>query len=444
GLALMALETLDGEKRRQALEEPEVRSLIDMVVSDPELTTGRRQRHLDAASVVFICLAMALFRGVSLVQLAGMLGLKGDRGRRLASSSITEARQRVGAAPVRALFETMGMLWSHEAAELELWRGLKLYAFDGTTLTVQDSDANFEHFGKPASRSGDAGYPKLRLVALLAVRSRLLVDANFGPYCGKGTGESTLAAGLWDGVPDSSVLLFDRLFFDTRRLANYLSTGTSRHFVTRECKKLSYSVLEILDNGDELIEVRVSDAARKQQPELPETFLARRIAYQFAGHPPSALITSLIDPVAFPAKELLDIYHERWSIELVYRDLKTTQMLRLECLRSKTPQGVEQEVWGLLAAYVLIRKRMFDVAVREKLTPARLSFKTTLIGMQAFLNMMGMLDHPPHLVRAGLDMLDWAIINGQLPPPAKRAYPRHVKVKMSSYKRNRGRREGPT
>ena len=87
---------------------------------------------------------------------------------------------------------------------------------------------------------------------------------------------------------------------------------------------------------------------------------------------------------------------------------------------------------------------MFDVAMRENLPPERLSFKTTLIGMQAFLNMMGMLNHPPHLVRTGLDMLDWAIINGQMPPPGKRAYPRHVKVKMSSYKRNRGRRGDAT
>lgn len=190
--------------------------------------------------------------------------------------------------------------------------------------------------------------------------------------------------------------------------------------------------------------IRLSDAARKLHPELPETFPARRIAYQFPGHPPSALITSLLDPDAFPAQELLDIYHERWSIELVYRDLKTTQLLRQECLRSKTPEGVIQEVWGLLASYVLVRKRMFDVAMRENLPPERLSFKTTLIGMQAFLNMMGMLNHPPHLVRTGLDMLDWAIINGQMPPPGQRAYPRHVKVKMSSYKRNRGRRGNAT
>lgn len=435
-----------GEGPLGLLEALEADTLIRAVLESVDVPAESRRRCLGVGDIVWLTVAMAVLRHASIRQVTELLGLRGDRGTPLAPSSIAEARQRVGDEPVKAVFETLGMHWGHEAAAADRWCGLSSYSMDGTTMNVPDSDKNFETYGKPFSRDGDAGYPKVRLVALMATRSRILVDANFGPYTGKGTGETTLAAGFWSGIPDHSVLLFDRLFFDTGRVASFLSEGTERHFVTRESKNLSYQVIKELRGGEQIIEIPLSAAARAANPDHPGVIRARRIPYQFDDHPESALITSLLDTKRYRTADILDLYHERWSIELVYRDIKTTQLLQMESLRSRTPTGVAQEIWGALTAYQLIRRRMFMVASERGLPVDRMSFKTSLIALQAFLIFMSSPLRSTRVLRMGLDALDDAIENGAMSPTkrSRASYPRHVKVKMSSYARNRGRRSPGT
>lgn len=401
---------------------------------------GKRRRNLPDDVVLWIIVGMSIFRQHSLVQLTQELGVLGDGGKRLASSSITEARARLGARPLRVLFEELSMRWGHRAAAEDRWHDLAVYAFDGTTLTVADSDENDAFFGRPASRDGRAGYPKTRLVGLMAVRSRLLVEAAFGPYAGKGTGETTLAAPMWDGLPDRSVLLFDRGFIDTARMHQLTSGGTSRHFVTRESKTLSWQTVEPIGDHDSLIDVRVSEAALQADDTAPATLRLRRIEYQIDGHAPSALFTSLLCPKTWPADAVVELYHERWDIELAYRDVKQTQLQRLEALRSRTPEGVEQEIWGLLTAYQLVRQRMLIVARDLNKPPGRLSFKTALLAVQGFCLQMTVPLRAHESLRFALGVLDSIIASGLMPDRRRhRRYPRHVKVKMSSFKRNRGR-----
>lgn len=429
-----------GEKPAKAvIDDIDLSGLIEMAVETAEKRT-RRRRALPNATTLWIVVAMSVFRHMSLAQLAYQLGVKGDRGKRLASSSVTEARARLGVAPARTLFEELSMRWSHDAAGGDTWHGLSLYSMDGTTLTVPDSDENDAAFGRPASRDGRAGYPKVRLVALLAVRSRLLVDVAFGPYRGKGTGETSLAASMWDGVPDRSVLLFDRGFTDTGRIHRLLNDGTERHFVTREKKAAKYEVVEALGPGDDLVDIATSQAARTADPTVAPTLRLRRIEYQIDGHEPSVLLTSLLDPKQYTAAEIVDLYHERWSIELVYRDIKVTQLNRLEALRSRTPEGVEQEIWGLLIAYQLVRKRMLMVAQQLDVPASRLSFKTALLAVHAFCLQMTIPLRSEEFLWLPLEVLDGTIATGLMDDlRPERRYPRHVKVKMSKYKRNRGK-----
>lgn len=399
-----------------------------------------RRRSLPDDVVLWIIVSMAIFRQHSLVQLTQELGVVGDGGGRLASSSISEARMRLGARPLKVLFEELSMRWGHDAAAADRWHDLSVYAFDGTTLTTADSEENDAHFGRPSSRDGRSGYPKTRLVGLLAVRPRLFVDAAFGPYSGKGTGETTLAATMWDGLPDHSVLLFDRGFIDTAKMHQLATTGQSRHFVTREAKKLTWNVSEPIAANDALIDVQLSRAALECDESAPETLRLRRIEYQVGDGEPSALFTSLLCPQTYPAQDIVELYHERWDLELAYRDIKQTQLQRLESLRSRTPDGVEQEIWGLLTAYQLVRQRMLVVARDRKKPPARLSFKTALLAVQGFCLQMTVPLRTHDRLSFALGVLDSIIASGLMPPRrVERRYPRHVKVKMSNYKRNRGK-----
>jgi hypothetical protein len=152
-----------------------------------------------------------------------------------------------------------------------------------------------------------------------------------------------------------------------------------------------------------------------------------------------------LDHELYPADELVALYHERWSIELAYRDIKTTQLQALESLRSKTVEGVEQELWGILIAYQLVRKRMYDVAERHHEEPNRLSFKTSLLAIQFLCIQMHPSGADAERVRAAMDVVDAMIMNGLMPAKKLRpSYDRAVKVKMSSYKRNRGKRKPAT
>src|SRR5262249_55701172 len=130
--------------------------------------------------------------------------------------------------------------------------------------------------------------------------------------------------------------------------------------------------------NDLLVEMAVSSEARKKDPSLPKTFRCRVIEYKRSGHEPQRLLTSLLDSVAYPLKELVVLYHERWELELAYDEIKTTVLQRQECIRSQSPDGVRQEIWGILLTYNLVRLEMERVADSAGVEPLRLSFVASL------------------------------------------------------------------
>ncbi len=155
-------------------------------------TASVRRRKLPAEQAIWLVLGMGLFADRSIVDVVDHLSLVLPGVDSLAKSAVPQARYRVGAEPMEWLFQRVAEAWS-DSPGLVGWRGLELYGVDGTCARVQDSDENFEHFGKPGGRNGanDAGYPQLRLAALMNLRTRLLAGAAFGPYR---VGEHSLAA----------------------------------------------------------------------------------------------------------------------------------------------------------------------------------------------------------------------------------------------------------
>jgi len=392
-------------------------------------TATLRRRRLPAEQVIWLVLGMALFRDRSIVEIVDKLdlALPGPGKLPVAPSAVPQARARLGDEPMEWLFAHSARQWAHGSAARHCWRGLALYALDGTSLRVPDSDENHAHFGHATGRA-PSSYPMLRMVALMALRSHLLAGARFGPYY---TGEQVLAAELWPEVPDQSLTIVDRNFLSPLSLVALARIGDQRHWLIRTKKATVWRVLKRLGRNDWLVEMDVTSGARAKDPSLPRTWTARAIRYQRKGFPPQALLTSLIDAEQYPAADIVAMYHERWEIELAYDELKTEVLDREEALRSKSPVAIAQELWGILLAYNLVRLEMERVAEDAGVAPTRISFITAyhlVCDEWLWCAVASPGAIPKHLrdLRAKLARL-------VLPLRRPRSYPRLVKVKISSY-----------
>jgi hypothetical protein len=390
-----------------------------------------RRRRLPADQVIWVVIAMALFRNAPIEKVVDDLdlALPDERDTLVAKSAITQARQRLKEDPLAYLFATTATEWATRSADKDRWRGLALYGMDGTTLRVADSPANRAEFGGQNSHRGESGYPQVRAVALMALRSHLLAAFRFSNY---GTGEVTLARDLWREMPESSLVIVDRNFLLARELIQLECSG-NRHWLTRAKTRTPYAVVEKLGRNDNLV------VLERKQDDLPGTWLMRAIDYQVKGHPPSTLLTSLTDAKAYPAKELIALYHERWELEIAFDEVKTHLLDRQETIRSRTVEGVRQELWGIAIAYNLVRLEMERIAGELKVPPTRISFMAAVALCQNLFRLMsGRRPYACGNLPRDLGDLERNMKRLVLPERRReRAYPRAVKVKMSNYERKR-------
>jgi len=394
-------------------------------------TATLRRRRLPAEQVVWLVLGMALQRNRSIVEVVDSLdlALPGAAGGPVAPSAVPQARARLGAEPLRALFATCASHWSNQSADRHRWRGLAVYGLDGTTLRVADTAENRAHFGAPRYGGGEASYPQLRLVALLALRSHLIVAARFGPYTGS---ESAYARDLWTELPERSLCIVDRNFLAADVLLHLSGRGGERHWLVRAKSNTKWRIIERLGRDDDLVELNVSPQARGKDDSLPTTWRARAIRYHVAGFRPQWLLTSLLDAKAYPAEEVAAMYHERWELELAYDEVKTEMLDHEETLRSKSPLRVAQEMWGILLAYNLVRLEMERFADEAGVPPTRISFVTSLHLICD--EWMWLASSSPGAIPRHLRNLRAKLRRLVLPPRRRaRRYPRAVKIPMSSY-----------
>jgi hypothetical protein len=408
-------------------------------VEEALLATGTatlRRRRLPAEQVVWLVLGMALFRNrpVSEVVAKLDLALPGSRGPTVARSAVSQARRRLGSEPMQHLFERCADHWTRSSAARHAWRGLSLFGVDGTTLRLPDSDENRAHFGsQDTGGRGISGYPLARVVALMALRSHLLAAVRFGPY---DTSERSYAMDLWSSVPDSALVIVDRLFVDAGALIPLHREGRERHWLVRARKNNTWRVVRRLGPKDELVEMTVSDAARSHDPSLPKTWMMRAIEHRRKGSEPKTLLTSLTDAEKWPASEIAALYHERWEIELGFDEVKTEVLAREETIRSKSPDAVRQELWGILLAYNLVRLEMMQIADEANVLPIQVSFVAALRlicdeWLWCAVASPGAI--PRHLKNLRAAVSDFILPDRR----SARSYPRAVKIKMSNYARKR-------
>jgi len=412
-------------------------------VEEALAATGKasmRRRRFPAESVVWLVIGMALARKESIARVASNLDLvMEDVNARptVAKSTLSKARNRLGPEPLKWLFEKTAAEWAAARARTDAWRGLALFGVDGTSVRVPDSDENYAAFGtQGAGERGETAFPLVRAVTVVALRSHLLLAATFAGYA---TGELSLANELWEAIPDDSLTLIDRNFANPKTLLPIARGGTNRHWLTRARANVKWEVVESLGTKDALVRITVAKKARKDNPEFPESFVCRAIAYNFKGQDSSWLLTSLVDAKVYPKKELIALYHERWEHELAYDEIKTDMMMQENTLRSTSPERVAQELWGIFLAYNLVRFQMAIVADHAEVSPVRVSFTAVLVQLVGEWRAFGFTTPgaiPKHYQQLRRDLAVWILPERR----SDREYPRAVKIKMSNYARKRPQR----
>jgi hypothetical protein len=312
----------------------------------------QRMRMLPSRVGVYFLLAMTLFPGLGYPRVWDKLtaALDGLGLPRPSEKALRDLRRRIGAAPMKALFETIAVPLARPWTPGVTYRGLRTVAFDGlNSVKVPDSDRNRSWLGKMKSRLGLAGYPTLRVVALAETGTRGLLGAVIGS---KGErNEAPLARKLVPLLGKGMLVLADRAYDAAGLLAAIAGTGAQ--LLCRGTSTRKPPVLELLDDGSYLSEldglkVRIIEA---------DLLVTGTDGSRIGDH--YRLITTLLDHRRYPAAELIRLYHERWEIEVAYLALRHT-LLGGYVLRSQDRPGAEQELWALLTVYQLLRMAMAD------------------------------------------------------------------------------------
>lgn len=335
-------------------------------------TASIRRRRLPAEQVVWLVIALAIYRHWSISEVVDSLDLVlPNEASFVSKSAIAQARQRLGDAPLAWLFERTAQAWCRQDAKLHDFKGLTLWAMDGTTLRTPDSPANREHFGAQSYASGKvASYPQVRAVTLTSIPTHLVANIAFGRY---DKNEMIYAKDLLEQIPDHSLTVFDKGFLSAEILCGLTSGERHRHFLIPAKSNTRWEVLSGTPD-DALVRMRVSPQARQKCADLPEWWTARAIRTLDARGRERVLLTSLSDRRRFKLADLAACYERRWQIETSYRELKQSMLGSELTLRSRTVDGIYQEIWGALIAYNLIRREMACAAFEAKREPTELSF----------------------------------------------------------------------
>jgi hypothetical protein len=352
------------------------RAKVDAVLKQTERTSVR-ERDLPAHVVVYYVIALALYmrssyREVLRCLLEGVQWLLDPSAsiKVAGKSGISQARSRLGPEPVKALYETVVAPIAQRQTRGAWFRQWRLMSLDGSTLDVADTVENDSAFGRPGASRGNSAYPKLRFVALLENGTHVLCAAQMDKYS---TDELTLAESVVPALQKGMLCLADR-FFPSYKLWQKAGKGGA-DLLWRTRKNARLDVDQRLPDGSYLSHIYPTTSDRRNGR---KGIVIRAIDYRLDQVPDAEpiyrLITTILDHTLAPAPELAALYHERWEIETSLDELKTHLRGAQIVLRSKTPELVQQEFYGLLMAHFAVRALMHEAALRTDEDPDRLSF----------------------------------------------------------------------
>jgi hypothetical protein len=416
-------------ERIQALKRILPRAKVDAVLR----RTGHAQRRylrLPAWFMVWFVVALGLFCRDSYRQVFKWLQ-PFRRHRTPQRSTLCEARQRLGVAPLFQLARQVVALLATPNTPGAYYHRWRLMAVDGFVLDIADSVANARVFGRPGSHRSPAAFPQVRVLALCEVGTHVLWRTQIKP-CRRG--EVPMAAALLRELQADMLLLWDRNFLSFALVQQVRERQAQ--LLARIKKNLVFKPLERLSDGSYLAKMYASPRHRAKDE---GGVLVRIIDYTLddptrPGHREThRLLTTLLDATQHPATDLIMLYHERWEEEVTLDEVKTHQRER-PVLRSQTPAGVVQEITGLLLAHYVVRVLMSEAAAANDLPPRRLSFTGTLKVLRCRL---------PEVPKSRPALERWyaavlaEIAEEVLPERRNRINPRVIKRKMSNWRKKR-------
>jgi hypothetical protein len=371
------------------------RELVEEVLAD----TGRaeqRKRLLPARVTVYFVLALALFYGDSYEEVMrklahglSWLAIWKREWRVPTSSALAQARVRLGPEPLQELFARAAVPCAQPSTAGAWLCGRRLMSLDGFELHVPDTPDNAQYFGRKSGKDGTGAFPKVLVMALAECGTRAITAADAGPVTrGEAPAAAALAAAPGNLEPGMLVTA-DRGLSSYQLLSAVAATGAD--FAVRVTATLDLPVLAWLPDGsyrsyipDPKIRnrtaVKAALASGALAPDAMPGIPVRVAGYDVpgAGREIVTLVTSILDHHDAPAPELAAAYHQRWEAELAFDEIKTHQRGPAAILRSRSPDLVLQELYGLLLTHYAIRQLITEAADQAELDPDRLSFTRTL------------------------------------------------------------------
>jgi hypothetical protein len=419
-------------------------ALIETVLQECGLQT-QRERKLNLVVTVLLMIGMNIYAHSSLVHVLqkvnqGLRYIWPDPETVPASvSALCYRRGQLGVRPLARLLRRVARPIATPETRGAFRFGLRLMALDGTIEEVPDTKANRAVFGGHRGGRGTSNFPQVRLSYLVECGTHAITDMCAWPYR---VGEQTGAWRLLRSVGAGMLLMWDRGYFAYDLLCAVIAREAQ--LLIRITSNLVFESVQSLRDGSYLADSYPSDPKRRKAGERQRV---RIIQYRVTDPALPGygqvhrLLTTLLDPVLYPALELIALYHERWEIELVIDEIDTHQRLAQHCLRSLTPRGVIQELYGLVLAHVALRSLMHTAALAADLDPDRLSFVHALeVVRDAVAEFQTTI--PSQLLQL-LTRLLRDMIRGLVPPRRLRSNPRVVKTKMSNFKQKRPAHRSP-
>ena len=353
----------------------------------------------------------------------------------ISDSGLSGRRQALGWQGLQALMaERCQLIPEHESMPSAFFGRYRLMAIDGTLFNTPDTPANRAAFGGSSNQYGPGPFPQVRCVGLAECGSHAIVGLEISPYQ---ESEVHGAHRLLQQVGPNMLVLVD---------AGITSGGFLEHLRQRGAHglgALEAGVWEHLEQPRRLADGSVLAKVRPGRPgdaiyalRLPlwVRIISYRITDERLGEKDRVyrLVTTLLNPRVAPARELVSLYHERWEVELVFDEIKTHERAQRKVLRSKTPEGVLQELYGIFLAHYAVRALLAQAAVQADLDPDRLSFTEGLFELTEMLSFALPLEAAatePLLVRLRRKMAQHV-----LPPRVLRVNRREVKLHYTKYK----------
>lgn len=409
--------------------------------------TGRlnvRACKLTYEVMLWVVLAMGIFTNLPIRQVfkhARRLRTDEETPER---SSLCVARQRLGIEPVLRLFELTVRPLATPETPGAFWRGLHLFAMDGTVMNLPDTPRNAAYFGRPSGGDrGEGAFPQLRKVSLVEVGTHVEVAFKVAPYW---CGEEAMVPALLAHVPPNALVIWDRNFFSYKLWKELISQGI--HVLARIQKGPILQPIRTLADGSYLAKIYPKPYDRLKDR---NGIIVRVIKYTLDDPQRTGcgeehtLMTDLLDEELYPASEFIPGYHERWEHELTYDEQKVHQdpprVSKPANLRSESPEGVVQELYALSLAHFVVRSLMFAAAGRAGVDTDRLSFTGCYHVLQCRLPECN--SHTRVSFEAWCEALLAELSREQIPARCNRINPRVIKRKIAKWPKKRPEHRHP-